>query len=419
MIFRLFSYLESNKIDFCLINGYQELFSNVRTDSDIDILFKKKDFVLIEQILKQFCINQGLIIVQSYHQEVFAKNMFLFDTQSGEFLNLDIYGELSRNKTVLFREPEIFQTLDRYKNIPILSAEKEFTNYLIKKLDKNDLTNTNFENLRLLFLKKENACKKAIIKYFTTQNTIIIDAFSNNNYVKLSDASKNLIRDFQGEKTGGLVLKIKDKIRVLKRIIRPTGLSIGFLGPDGSGKSTVIDKLVNNNLPFRRTDYFHLKPIKQVQSSTTSITTDPHKYKPYSKPKSYVKLLLFIYQYNIGWIKNIVPIKVKSSLIIFDRYFDDLLIDSVRYRYGGSISFAKFVRRIIPKPDLYFILTADPEVIFKRKQEVSFEELTRQAEAYNALSDNVRYFQIDVNRNPEEITEEVIHIMMQKMNERY
>ena len=196
-------------------------------------------------------------------------------------------------------------------------------------------------------------------------------------------------------------------------------MAIGFLGPDGSGKSTIIEGLLDQTLPFRRHDYFHLKPIPQKDNTIHQVVSDPHQYKPYSFLKSYFKLLFFVYQYNMGWLKHIVRLKIKSSLVIFDRYYDDVLADNKRYRYGGSKTIAKCIRYFIPKPKLYFILTTDANIIHKRKQEVPLQELQRQIKAYRNLADNKRYFNIDVSKTPEEIVLEITKIIMQKMNERY
>jgi len=301
-----------------------------------------------------------------------------------------------------------------------LSSEKEFINYLIKKLDKDDLTQDNFDHLRSLYLKSENGCKKEIDRYFPSHHAIINEAFLSGNFIEISKSRDILISDFYSVKATDIKRIFLNKLRTIKRIMNPTGLIISFLGPDGSGKSTVIDGLLDTRLPFRRKDYFHLKPIKSKSSSDrNAVVTDPHRYPPYSKMKSYVKLLYFVYQYNFGWLKNIVPLKIKSSLVIFDRYFDDMLVDNRRYRYGGSLAMAKFARIFIPKPDIYFILTTDAKVIYERKQEVPFEELERQIESYESIADGKRYFHIDVNRSPEEITKDVVTIMMEKMNERY
>ena len=212
---------------------------------------------------------------------------------------------------------------------------------------------------------------------------------------------------------------IKNKASLLiKRIFEKPALSISFLGSDGSGKSTIIEAVKKYPL-FINYYYYHLKPLKHGNTlNAGEIVIDPHKFPPYSKFKSYIKLCYLIGQYSLGWLINITPLTIKSSLVIFDRYFDDLLVDNRRYRYGGDIKFAKFARIFIPRPDMYFILTADATVIYERKQEVAFTELERQIEEYRRLADDKRYFNIDVNRTPEEITKEIVNIMMEKMNER-
>ena len=196
--------------------------------------------------------------------------------------------------------------------------------------------------------------------------------------------------------------------------MKPRGFTICFLGPDGSGKSTIIEGLLKEDLPFAQYNYFHLKPFPQKGSVEIQVVTDPHKYKPYSLLKSYCKLLFFVYQYNKGWASHILPLKSKSSLVVFDRYYDDILVDNKRYRYGGNVSIAKLVRYFIPKPDIYFILTTDANIIHKRKQEVSLKELERQIYDYKSLVDGKRYINIDVSKTPKEIVLEISSIILSK-----
>jgi len=195
------------------------------------------------------------------------------------------------------------------------------------------------------------------------------------------------------------------------------GLTICFLGPDGSGKSTIIKGLLKKDLPFSQHKYFHLKPFPQMPTSKMQVVTDPHKYEPYSLFKSYFKLLFLFYQYNIGWASNILPLRGKSLLVVFDRYYDDLLVDYKRYRYGGKICIAKLVKYFIPKPDLYFVLTTDANVIYKRKQEVPLKELERQIIGYRNLIDGKRYFNIDVNKTSKEIVLEISNIIVSKIQD--
>jgi thymidylate kinase len=191
---------------------------------------------------------------------------------------------------------------------------------------------------------------------------------------------------------------------------------IAFLGPDGSGKSTIIEELKKRDLPFRRIDYFHLKPRLFGDKDINKIVTNPHAKKPYRGILSYLKLFHFMSDYIIGYFIKILPLKIKSSLIVFDRYYDDILIDPKRFRYGGSLKFAKIMRIFIPKPDIYFVLVAEADVLYKRKQEVEFNELQRQLNEYKKLTDHKKYILIDVNRDVERIVDEIENYLFNRLS---
>jgi thymidylate kinase len=419
MIHNFLKYLKTEGIAYRVTNGYEAIINGVFDDSDYDILFKVSDFININSIVGDFCSHYNYKLVQVYHQEVYAKNFFVYDASKNHFLNLDLYGELSRKGIRLFNEVELFSHTTEYQGISILKPHQEFIQYLIKKVDKETVSETKFNHLKALFLNQQNDCELYLKQFFKKSHTSITHAFLNNEYAVFAKYILSFKEDFKSLKKNTSSNSINNIFRILKRIIKPTGLVIVFLGPDGSGKSTIIEGLLHQTLPFRRYDYFHLKPIPQKENAVQQVVTDPHQYKPYSFLKSYIKLLFFVYQYNMGWLKHITRLKIKSSLVIFDRYYDDVLADHKRYRYGGSKTIAKFIRYFIPKPDLYFILTADADIIHKRKQEVPLEELQRQINEYRSLEDKKRYINMDVSNTPKEIVLEITKIIMQKMNERY
>jgi thymidylate kinase len=417
MIFSLFKHLNNNQIEFALTNGYEDLASYKDTNADIDILFKKSDFNKIEYILHDFCTLHGFKLVQVLHHDAWAKNAFIYCSKTHDLLNLDIYGELSRNGITYFDEEAIFASLDNYQDIPIISSEKEFISYLAKKIDKKDLSIDSFTHLKELYITNPK-CKVELSTLYPKSHNLVNEAFASNDINLISNNMKQLAEEPYKQKKFNLQRIIHNYLRIIKRVIKPTGICIAFLGPDGSGKTTIINSIINAKLPFRRRDNFHLKPI-YITKTDQSSSSDPHQHPAYSRIKSYLKILYFIFQYNNGWITNIIPLRIRSSLIIFDRYYDDLLVDQKRYRYGGGEWFLRIARIFIPRPELYFILLADPHTTYERKKEINLNELVTLTNKYEKLAENSYMYKIDANRTPKDISNEVIAIIMSKMSERH
>lgn len=417
MIFSFFDFLKERKIDYRLLHGYVGIFNKIDNSSDYDVLIKKSDFSNIDQIISDFCERYDYAIVQLFYHGAYAKNIFVYDQKRNELLNLDIYGQPSERGITIFTERQVFRKKREYKGVSILRPHQEFITYVIKKVYKKDMTVSQFEHLKTLYVKKRGKCDKYLKRIFKNRSEDIVRAFHDSNFSFFEAHITELKQDLQSSENSKphFFWGIN---KLVNRITRPTGLAIAFLGPDGSGKSTVIEQLLRQKMPFRQYHYFHLRPTTQGKG-LRKIIKDPHRHKVYSALVSYMKLAYFIFQYNLGWFKNILKLKVRSSLIIFDRYYDDLLVDHRRYRYGGSKVFARSLRYLIPRPDLYFVLTADSNIILQRKKEVSLSELNRQIRDYRVLADNKRYYNIDVNRSPEAVVVDITKILMERMHERY
>ena len=169
---------------------------------------------------------------------------------------------------------------------------------------------------------------------------------------------------------------------------RAVGLCVGILGPDGSGKSSVIERYVPALAGcFSGVEHFHLRPHLlggTAQARTTS--TDPHGRPPRSVLVSTIKLMYLWADYVLGYYFRVRPLLTRGRLVIFDRYYQDLLIDPRRFRYSGSMRFAGLLAHMTPLPDLILVLDAPAEVLQARKQEVPAFESARQVEAYRAIA---------------------------------
>ena len=162
------------------------------------------------------------------------------------------------------------------------------------------------------------------------------------------------------------------------------GLWVAIFGPDGTGKSTVIERLAREfSLPFHGMQQFHFRPMFHKQWMDSPPVTDPHGKPPRSGPVSIFKLLYWLAACWFGYVLTIRPARANSRLVICDRYFDDIQIDPRRYRLPeSSMWFANFVVPLAPRPDLYVLLDAPAEIAQQRKPEVSPFESQRQRLAY-------------------------------------
>jgi thymidylate kinase len=162
---------------------------------------------------------------------------------------------------------------------------------------------------------------------------------------------------------------------------------LAILGPDGSGKSSVLDGVERALEPrFAGIRRFHLRPNLAGRRGGGEPVTDPHGRRNRSAPSSWVKLAAWWLDYCFGYLLRVRPALRGRSLVLFDRYYDDLLVDPRRYRYGASPRLAQLIGRAIPRPDVFVVLDAPAEVLHGRKSEVSTEETRRQCEAYRRLA---------------------------------
>jgi len=184
----------------------------------------------------------------------------------------------------------------------------------------------------------------------------------------------------------------------VRPFLRPRGLCVAFMGTDGSGKTTLIEN-------FRRTLDAHyrggensvrkLRPgwLPQINrlahwralSYTAEDCSRPHRAAPSGALGSLLRASWYGLDCVIGWPLRILPKRRRNSLLIFDRYYHDFLVDPKRARIAQSSHGPRLWSRWIPRPDAMFVCVADPERIHARKQELPFVEIKRQVNAYKQL----------------------------------
>lgn len=185
-----------------------------------------------------------------------------------------------------------------------------------------------------------------------------------------------------------------------------------LLGTDGCGKSSVLERLECDLAGrFAELRVLHLRPrLGKGGPSGGKTVANPHGSAPRGVLASGLKLLFLLFDYGTlyPWIWRQRAAPAPGGLLLFDRYYHDILVDPRRYRYGAPLWLARMLSRFVPQPDLWILLDAPTEVLRARKQEVPEAELERQRRTYRELIGNLRHGHVvDAARSLEAVSREI------------
>jgi thymidylate kinase len=191
----------------------------------------------------------------------------------------------------------------------------------------------------------------------------------------------------------------------------PRGLWIAVFGPDGAGKSAVIDQLSGQlEASFAGVTRFHFRPMFRRQGGDDPAVTAPHSKPPRSGWASVCKLIYWFLDCWLGYLLTIRRKVASSQIVIFDRYLPDILVDPLRYRLpAGSLRFAQMLVAQAPHPDLCILLDVPADVIQQRKQEVPLAESQRQRTSYLAMFAALpNTLLVDASSSVDEVVQQII-----------
>ena len=157
---------------------------------------------------------------------------------------------------------------------------------------------------------------------------------------------------------------------------------VTLIGADGSGKSTVLAALLANSADLIKVEH-GLKPFYKTRAGDGIWN---HAYPPRGSLFSTIKLLFRALVWRWEYLVRYSPLLAKGNVLICDRfYFDDIIIDPLKYRYGGPLWLARTLRSLLPAPEVYIFLDVPEPMLMLRKHETTLDELKRLRRAYLGL----------------------------------
>jgi thymidylate kinase len=385
---RIAAVLAQSGEKYCVLHGWQ--FLEQRDMTDIDLAVAPEALPVLARAVEW----TGWQIIQVINYEVGAYFFVAARTREGkgEFLCIDAITDFWDRGRLYLKNSQLLADRDQSFGLTVAAPQAEFAYLLIKKVLKGEIPDYQRSRLTTLCQTLDHRAEETLERFFGAQyGGRLFNWLSTGNWAELHSNISKLRRVLRRttliEHFGGSILApLKGTKRLIGRVLRPSGLMVVLLGPDGSGKSTIARYLQNAFVPTNgRLRYFHFRP-DLLRRNLDEVDPNPHLRAIRSTLGSLFKLVYLLFDDIIGYHLFVRPRLVRSDLVVFDRYFPDLMVDPIRYRFGAPLWAARLAGWFIPRPDLFLVLDAPYEVLQGRKSELRTDELKVLRSRYGTLA---------------------------------
>jgi hypothetical protein len=205
-----------------------------------------------------------------------------------------------------------------------------------------------------------------------------------------------LARRYPGNPVRQAWFRVRHGARQARLRLRPRGILVAFLGPDGAGKSTGTELLARrlggheDVLPVHCAYMGSGRPflpsrrlVRRLRGlAGPKAAARPPTVRDVRRRRLRGALHVTADQILRFWI-HVRPRLAPHGIVLVDRYAYDVF--RVNNPMVSRPWFRRLVLAVIPRPHLTFLLEGDPAVIAARKRELTVEETVRQQAAYREL----------------------------------
>lgn len=398
----LFRLLERGGTAYCVVSDAREYAKTIA--GDVAIVVEERAFPGVPRLVACFARDLGVHVVQWIRHEQAASCFVLAWARDGggiDFLALDFCSDYFRGGRRLLPAAEVLAqrgpATDGHgheQGFQVPAAHVQFIHYLLKKVDEQELDDAHGAYLSDRWHADPGRALSWIGRYWpeVEDAELIARAAERKEWFLVRGVLPRLRRALRRSaplSAAGVLGELK---RRFQRALRPTGMTVAVLGPDGDAKSSVMELVLADLAPaFHGTRCLRLRP-RIVGGGRTPVrpVAAPHALPARGPIASVARLVHMLLGYIVGYALQVWPLTRRSTLVVFDHHARDLLVDQKRYRYGGPMSLARWTAKCVPAPDLWVLLDAPGDVLQAGKSEVSAGESWRQRRDYLELVEHLR-----------------------------
>ncbi|MDC1505120.1 hypothetical protein N8475_08035 [Winogradskyella sp.] len=402
---------------YALLRNYEGL-PEINSSRDIDIVIDKKDFFHRKKELEAMILSSNYRIFTYYLSDRMIT--YILINSEFEFLQFDFFFKTSIHGIILIKSNDLLGSREFNGKLYHVSKEYEFLDKYIY-----------LKSLNLDFPSKYKDTRESVLSNEKNFDITISKSFGIKSFSKLESlSSKKLLTKLFFKNFVGNIFSVLNNIYLqLCNLLNSQGVSISFTGPDGVGKTTVIDKLIHLLTSHHsEVHLFHHRPtvIGNISNVAKEIGvlekindnyTEPHRGKKKGVFSSFLRLCYYSVDYIFGyWLKIKKPL-FRREVVIFDRYYTDIIADSRRSSIYLNRKFLYYWGKVfIPKMNYNFLFTADVDVILGRKQELDKKGIEDINSKLNYLSNKKGYYLIKNNGTADEAIKKIFTILIKNQH---
>ena len=247
------------EIPYCVLSGHE---SHGNSSSDVDFMFLPRDAYRVAPLLAQAARGTGARIIQAMRHETSACYFVIAKNDGSEigYFDPDCATDYRAQGRLWLSAEKVLARRRRCKGLYVPAVPDEFTYYLVKKVLKQSIADFQLRRLRHLYQRDPAKCREEILKFWSVTTVREVErALVASDLAWFRARMPGLLAELKAsDPVEGLARrvaqKLLDRIRLVGRALRPTGMSVLVCGGEKKQQSAIVEGLLDQLAPaFRRT----------------------------------------------------------------------------------------------------------------------------------------------------------------------